>query len=62
MEAARFSGFQSLCSTVLKGREIMIVLNEHKRIFFPFSIRVRDMCTCRVSAVGVRLITFQCFD
>jgi hypothetical protein len=30
--------------------------------YFPFAIHAKDTCTCRVSAVGVKLITFQCFE
>ena len=36
------------------------VKNERRMIFFSFPIRVTGTCTCRVSAVAVKLITFQC--
>jgi hypothetical protein len=31
-------------------------------IIFLFPTRATGTCTCKVSAVGVKLITFQCFD
>jgi len=48
------------------GRLEKTRINESVKInvegyLFPVSIRATDMCTCRVSAVGVKLITFQCF-
>ena len=29
---------------------------------FPFAIRATGTCTCTVSAFGVKIIRFQCFD
>ena len=33
-----------------------------KEYLLPFSIRATDTCTCKFSAFGVNLVTFQCFD
>ena len=48
--------------TVKMDMKFNVFYNERNRIGFPFPLRPRVTCTCRVSAVGVRLMTIQCFD
>ena len=51
-----------LFSTVLYIWELMSVLKWTWKNIFPVTIRATGTCTCRVSAVAVKLITFQSFD